>query len=432
MQQRLDSIIRLFLYILVFWIPYSSAVVEVCVVCSLILWIVKRSISIPTGELKDHSLKENSLIFLNAFCPRISPLNGMIGFFIVACLLSVVGSLFFSFSLRNFMTKTLEWFIVYFLVIEVFTTKKHLLICFGIFFFTSFSTAVDSIIQYYITYKDIFLGHVIKPGQRPTAGFKTPNGLGGYLSIVIPMAVASAVLLKSIAKRLIVVVLCAVVLWSLIISSSRGAMIGVTVGIIFFFSAYQTIIKKENLNKLWAGVFMAIFFLGLFSVMQYGNIVLFLEERMDTAYWRLGIWKDSLTMIAERPIFGHGINTYMTIFQEYHTGGGARHDPTYAHNCYLQLAAETGLIGIMCFLGIIWKLFITTLRLVSDNPSIDSDLQIAILGLLSGILAFLVHSFFDTNFYSLQLSVHFWYMVGVLFSMNNLFDKSGVYAIKKD
>jgi len=431
MQQRLDSIIRIFLYVLVFWIPYSPAVVEVCVVCSLILWIFKRTISIPYDELKDHSLKENSLIFLNAFRPRASPLNSMIGFFIIACLLSVVGSLFFVFSLHNFMTKTLEWFIVYFLVIEVFTSKKHLLICFGIFFFTSFSTAVDSILQFYITHRDIFSGHVIEPGQRPTASFKTPNGLGGYLSIVIPMVMAAVLLSKSISKRVIMVVLCAVALWSLVISSSRGALLGVTVGIVFFFCAYQTSVKKKNLSGIWIGVLTAALFLSLFSVMQFGNIELFLEERMNSVYWRLEIWKDSFTMIVERPIFGHGINTFMTIFQEYNTGGGARHAPTYAHNCFLQLAAETGIIGIMCFLGIIWKLFVTTLQRVSDNPSNDNHIQIAMLGLLSGILAFLVHSFFDTNFYSLQLSVHFWYMVGVLFSMNNLFDKSGVYVIKK-
>ena len=40
-----------------------------------------------------------------------------------------------------------------------------------------------------------------------------------------------------------------------------------------------------------------------------------------------------------------------------------------------------------------------------------------------GALAFLVHSFFDTHFYSLQLSALFWFMVGVLVAMDNMLNR---------
>jgi len=42
-----------------------------------------------------------------------------------------------------------------------------------------------------------------------------------------------------------------------------------------------------------------------------------------------------------------------------------------------------------------------------------------LLGLICGIFGFLVHSFFDAHFYSLQLSVFFWSMAGIAQALAN-------------
>jgi len=36
-----------------------------------------------------------------------------------------------------------------------------------------------------------------------------------------------------------------------------------------------------------------------------------------TSVARILVWKDSLTMVRERPFFGHGINTFMMLFPAY-------------------------------------------------------------------------------------------------------------------
>lgn len=121
-------------------------------------------------------------------------------------------------------------------------------------------------------------------------------------------------------------------------------------------------------------------------------------------------------MIMERPFFGHGINTYMRIFQEY--SREAKWSPTYAHNCFLQLIAETGILGLMSFLYIFVELFRNVLRQIEDQK-IQGELRLILIGLLSGMVAFLIQSFFDTTLYSLQLSIYFWYMVGILMTANS-------------
>jgi len=178
---KINVLIRIFLYILIFWLPYSPAVIESCVIVCLILWIVKRSIILSGKKRTGESVKSKLIWFLSAFKPEPTPLN-----IPIAYILSVTSSAFFAQSFHNFFTKTLEWFIIYFLVVEVFKDKKHISIALGIFIFTAFATVSDSLVQFYITHKDIFLGRVIDPGSRATAGFKTSNGLGGYLTILIP------------------------------------------------------------------------------------------------------------------------------------------------------------------------------------------------------------------------------------------------------
>ena len=140
---RIDSSIRIFLYILIFWLPYSPAVVESCVILCLILWILKRSIMLASSRNIFRSFGGTLNVILKAFKPESTFLNKPIGFFLIACILSVTSSAFFAQSFHNFLTKTLEWFIIYFLVVEVFKNKNHIYIVLGIFMFTAFSTVLD-------------------------------------------------------------------------------------------------------------------------------------------------------------------------------------------------------------------------------------------------------------------------------------------------
>lgn len=410
---RIDSIIRFFLYVLIFWLPYSPAVVEVCVVLALILWIIKRVVMIIAGVPA-------------AFLIPVSYLNLSIGLFIIACLFSVAGSPMRADSFENFLTKTMEWFVVYFLIIDTFKDKKHIYVAMGIFLFTAFSTALDSIYQYHISFKDIFYGREIEAGGRATAAFRTPNNLGGFLTFVIP-GFFTMIFMRNQHKRLKVIgivgfVVCA---WSLILTFSRGAWTAIFIALLIGCCVYLWITQK----KKWLAAFLITALVVTSMFLISGRMTYLLNKRSDTVVWRYGIWNDSLEMINDRPIFGHGINTYMRVFQQYRTDD--KSDPTYAHNCFIQLTAETGLLGLTAFLFLIVRIFSESFLIVFRNIKIDKNLCLLSGGILIGVLAFLIQSVFDTHWYNLQLSVYFWYMVGVLFSINNLFKNTFMHDIKE-
>jgi len=342
-----------------------------------------------------------------------SYLNKIIYWFIFVCVLSSLGSPFMGSSLSNFVTKQLEWFVIFFLVLEVFTEKKHFKILFIVFLVTSCSTALDALWQFHFSGKDIFLGRVIDLGSRATAGFKTPNSLGGYLEIVIPFF--SVLFMKSHFIKLDSKVkgfLLGLLFWSIVITFSRGAWLGTAVGlgsVIFLLRSPTFINKKTGFILLSIAYILLIVF--IFFILSNNA-----ELADRSSKWRLMFWNNCLEMIWARPIFGHGINTFMKVTPYYNPL--FIYHPSYAHNSYLQIWVETGTAGLACFLIMLGMPFVKALKIIRSK--LNTDLKVIHLGWTGGLLAFVVHSFLDNHFYSLQLSIYFWFSLGILVALQRL------------
>ncbi len=415
--RKIDSLIRFFLYILIFWLPYSPAVIESCVCTAVFLWLVKRWLIWDRDVFVHQPIRRKIQLFFRALYPPPSFLNTPIAFFILACLVSICLSAFFEQSSRGFMTKTFEWFIIYFLIIETMTERKHLDWILGIFVFTAVSSCIDGIVQFHITQKDIFNAHGIEIGNGATAGFRTPNDFGGFLTFVTPLAFFMAFVPRPWSARFLWIAIFLIAAWSTVVTLSRGAWLGIILGILTVL-----FLKKKKLFLIFIGVmvpFLSFYpLISLYLVdasrLSWGNI-------FGTAQGRWDIWLDSFQLIQERPLFGHGINTYMMLFQEYRN---YRYEPTYAHNCFIQMWAEIGLVGLGCFFWMIVTLF-KEIRARVSIPSfhLAEGQKLLAMGLLAGIGAFLTHSFFDTNFYSLQLSTLFWFMVGYLVAVAQVMNR---------
>ncbi len=412
-ENKFNSIIRCFLYILIFWLPYSPAVVEVCVAAALILWFVKRSLSFFQAVRQTGHPAGKWPVFLKAFRPKPTFLDGPILCFLAAALLSLWGSFYIEQSFHGFLTKTLEWFIVYFLVVEVMDQQRHVEITLRIFLLTALFVGVDAVLQFYFLKKDIFLGRELTRGGA-TAAFKHANLLGGFTAVAGLLALTVMGKEGKGASRLSWLSLGTAItcLWGLVLSFSRGAWLGFLVGLMV--SIYLT--NRKILVWGLALLFMAgVLLFTIPSAKTRETLRITKNSLHDTMSWRLGLWQDSLKMIADKPVFGHGINTYMKLFQEYRRKyqGYADYSPTYAHNGYVQLATETGLLGLAAFLWIFCRLFKNVIAKAKELRQNTSSHKLLV-SLSAALMVWLVHSGVDTNLYSLQLSILFWFLVGLL------------------
>lgn len=77
---------------------------------------------------------------------------------------------------------------------------------------------------------------------------------------------------------------------------------------------------------------------------------LFHVESSTNSFARLGIWRDTLRMVADHPLFGVGPGTFDTAFTRYH---GAWPAVPHAHNQLIQDLAELGLVGLIALLFVL-------------------------------------------------------------------------------
>jgi len=103
-------------------------------------------------------------------------------------------------------------------------------------------------------------------------------------------------------------------------------------------------------------------------------------------------------MFMESPLLGKGLGSFAKLVHGYQR----RVMPQYAHNCYLQILAETGLIGFVSFIWFLGKIIVRGYKRLKER--FDG----LFFGLFFGLLVFLVHSFFDTQLFTVRLSILFW------------------------
>ena len=126
---------------------------------------------------------------------------------------------------------------------------------------------------------------------------------------------------------------------------------------------------------------------------------------------RFFMWGTGWEIFKAHPIIGNGLNTFFREFMKYRNDEWKGKKGAYAHNCYLQMAADTGVVGLAGFLFLIAAYFVNigrSLRRIKDRLYSS-----VLLGISMGVLAFLVLGFFDTNLYSLNLATLFWASIGI-------------------
>ena len=128
---------------------------------------------------------------------------------------------------------------------------------------------------------------------------------------------------------------------------------------------------------------------------------------------RMGFWEEAIGMIKDSPFLGVGLNAYSKVAPKYFVNWGG-----YPHNCFLHMAAETGFIGLFVFLWLLGSIFHIAFRGIAKAQ--DGYLQVLLLGATSGYGAFLIQSFFDTNFYSVKLGVFMWVIMGLIVAVEKL------------
>lgn len=443
-----EKAMRFYYYGLAYFLPISIAFAEIFAGGTLFFFFSKR-IRLFLYHFKSNVLSENTSVskkilkffqsLFNIVRPVPSPLNLPIGIFTLVCALSILQSNYVKVSIEAFFFKLLQWTYLYFVFLECMKTRKQLKIFTFFLLVSFFLVSLNGLVQYFLG-KDFMFNHPLA-GQRASSTFRHPNDFGAYLVLLIPIALSFFLYFKDLKAKgneiqrvnfaiFSLIILFMIGVLSLGFTYSRGAWISFTLSMIF--------LGLIRTKALIACLSIGLIFIGIFSplllqkrqtaFLSYNKSEALIasqglaesegEKKFDF-FWlflrrlnpsgRSESWREAVRIISDHPFLGTGLNTYSQEVRHYKIMWG-----NYAHNCYLQMAAEIGLLGLSAFLWIIWWLFKLAWANLRRRKNTDSFEYALLLGSSAGLLGFLFHSSIDTNFYSVQLGNLMWLMMGVI------------------
>lgn len=257
---------------------------------------------------------------------------------------------------------------------------------------------------------------------RLKGAFPHTNIFAGYLALFLPVSAALFLYASKGKFKLYLGIVSAVALFCLIFTFCRSAVLG------FWLAMFIIgIIKKDKLVTafLIASVLIAPF-LAPKSITDWSKKTSSLGEFLLNKE-RFVLYETSFNMIKHHPVLGVGVNTYCLNYQKYKlhdTEKDTINTQWYAHNSYLQMASEIGLIGLFVFFCLLLRLFkswkVFYLR-AEDNFE-----KIASLGIILGIFAFLIHGLTETNLYYPKIATLFWFQIGLLLGLLGLQKKGAI------
>lgn len=133
-------------------------------------------------------------------------------------------------------------------------------------------------------------------------------------------------------------------------------------------------------------------------------------EAGDVTTDRLQIWTVTLKVIASHLPFGAGIGAFGQAYTPFDTSNGLSR-VEQAHNDYLQVLADAGLVGAVIAAGFLYSVFVTIRR----NSRVENGLRRGVaVGAAAGIFSILVHSLFDFVLHTTAVTLMFIVLLSLL------------------
>ncbi|MDP1808108.1 MAG: O-antigen ligase family protein [Actinomycetota bacterium] len=239
--------------------------------------------------------------------------------------------------------------------------------------------------------------------SRAFGNFPSANSFAGFLILFIPIAIGLLLSENDIRVRMWLAAAVLVMSTGLYFTFSKGALLAVTVGLAIMLFGWLSSEKRAGARvflPLALGL-MAIFYVS-WSFFSFSP-----AAALANVSGRIELWRGAWAIAVKHPFLGIGPGAFETGFTGYQTGVTFSR---YAHNTYLQVAAEQGFAGLLALLLVIGIIVARAWRLMIEDESVDKWLR---LGFVGGLAAFSVQNFVDYTWYMPGVAVAFWLISGL-------------------
>ncbi|HIH20532.1 TPA: O-antigen ligase family protein [Candidatus Micrarchaeota archaeon] len=245
-----------------------------------------------------------------------------------------------------------------------------------------------------------------------------PNDIAVAFAMAVPLALYFYNVSKGVISKSFYAGVAAVNLLAILFTGSRGGYLGVLFGLfIFFILKYK---KRKMKFAIISVLVMAIVlpllpsdykarFMSSFDTNDYS----YSDEKMG----RIAIWKRGLASIAKEPL-GSGIKNYTITEGERKREQGFTGKWLVAHNSYLQIAVELGVLGLVLYMMFLWEGFRSLKKIIvlSELPPGNNRTRLCAYAFAGSMAAFVVSSLFLSQAYYWNQYIY----IALIISLKNI------------
>jgi putative inorganic carbon (HCO3(-)) transporter len=365
-------------------------------------------------------------------------------------------TVFSAFSLTAWLTEWLKWLTILVIMLVTLDLAQNrtwewivvILIASGI---------GNALVGLYIFFGGSGADHLLIEGRffRAFGTFGQPNPFGGFMGLLLPLSIMATHAyglrlfsywrktgkLQGSSTRFLLYYgfATAIMLGALVASWSRGAWLG--------FILSLAVIAFALPRKLWQSIALLTATLGLVATLwSLGLVPASIEQRILSSTQelfsfsdvrgvditsenyaiveRLAHWQAAMNMAQSNPWLGIGFGNYEIAYPQYRLSNW-EFPLGHAHNYYLNILAEAGMIGLLFYSGMWLAIVWTTWKARSHPDLLARSLAVGLLGTWA-YLAF--HSLLD-NLYVNNLFLHLGMMLGLLANFVRLIHYSHYWGL---
>lgn len=286
----------------------------------------------------------------------------------------------------------------------------------NIMFYISIAIGILGILQLYVDYEALY--PIFNKGICSTFG--NSNFFGSYISIVLPISI-TIFILKGNKKSFILAI---IMFFNMISSGTRSAWVGFAA---FALIGFIYLIKQRDKQYLKRTLILLGCFILIFTYLFIGGpaksrvkIKLDQIQRDLTDFYdngisgqmgsrRIAIWKMSLKLISQKPIFGCGtdnlaVGLAMNCSDEFWEFVNEKNTVVdKAHNEYLHIAATIGIPALIVYLVFVGMIILPKMKqMLKDKLSLIITLT---------LISYLVQAFFNIS--TIGIAPIFWMILGL-------------------
>lgn len=251
--------------------------------------------------------------------------------------------------------------------------------------------------------------------SRANAFYGHPMTLGGWLCIFLPLLLIEFFERKLLGKYYwmagIAFCICSA---GLVFNATRGAWLAVTV-VCAVLLLYYMFKSKRNLA-------ISIIFIALISTVLLNNPKFM--HRLDTIddfnkyqsnTERILIWQSAWNMFKDHPVLGVGLGQYTENYQQKYISPYAKEpNLTHAHNNFMQMLAENGIVGFAGFLIMFGYIIFKNLIAWFKGRNVYA------LMIVSTTVCLLLQGFTEYNVGNSAVIKMYWLVLGLLVVLSEL------------